>query len=70
MRRLFAEGQSLAQAGTVWRTTPPGLEPGEHLSVRGGSTLTIDPNAPTLIPQGNLLDFRRKLPALQQPVAR
>src|SRR5262249_3034013 len=39
MTAMFNEGFSQALAGTAWRSTPPGVEPGESMLKRSGTTL-------------------------------
>lgn len=46
MTRMFEEGVRQAVGGTAWRATPPGLEPGERVSQRGGVNLTVVPSGP------------------------
>ena len=46
MTRMFDEGVRQATCGTAWRSTPPGLEAGEHVSQRGGVNLTVVPTGP------------------------
>lgn len=46
MTALFNEGVREACERTVWRTTPPGLERGEHPLVRGGTNLIYEPRSP------------------------
>lgn len=46
MRGLFDTGAGLAYAGQAWRTTPPGLGPGELPLVRGGTNLVYEPRSP------------------------
>ena len=46
MSRMFDEGVRQATCGTAWRSTPPGLEAGEHVSQRGGVNLTVVPTGP------------------------
>ena len=67
MGKLFDEGRRLVLSGAAWRTTPPGLEPGEQLSIRGGSTLTIDPKAPKLLPPNNIPSSRAGTPPRAGP---
>ncbi|OWK35695.1 patatin-like phospholipase family protein [Fimbriiglobus ruber] len=43
MSRMFDEGVRQAMEGTVWRSTPPGLEKGEGVSERVGTRLTVVP---------------------------
>jgi hypothetical protein len=50
MSRMFEEGRRQMLAGTAWRTTPPGQEPGEGVSLRGGTTLTQVPHSPPRAP--------------------
>lgn len=40
MLSMFNEGYQLAQTGTAWRSTPPGVEPGESPLQRHGTALT------------------------------
>ncbi|MGL6072688.1 MAG: patatin-like phospholipase family protein [Fimbriiglobus sp.] len=40
MRQLFELGERSAQMQNPWRRTPPGLEPNEDVSLRGGNILT------------------------------
>ena len=44
MRKLFDAGLGQVAAGTVWRSTPPGLERGEGVSQRAGVDLTRVPS--------------------------
>jgi predicted patatin/cPLA2 family phospholipase len=46
MGELFNYGQCVMTGGTAWRATPPGLEKGEGVSIRGGSSLTRIDNTP------------------------
>jgi predicted acylesterase/phospholipase RssA len=66
MTRMFQEGVQQATTGQVWRVTPPGLEPGERASQRGGTDLILVPSGshPTAGPAS---DHRG---ILRQPVAR
>lgn len=43
MRGLFEQGVKWATSGPGWRTTPPGLEPGEEAFLRAGTALTRVP---------------------------
>ncbi len=43
LRRMFEEGRRQVHAGTVWRLTPPGVEPGETPLSRSGTQLTRVP---------------------------
>jgi hypothetical protein len=43
MRKLFEAGEEWAKNGAPWRTTPPGLEPGETPFQRKGTTLQVVP---------------------------
>jgi hypothetical protein len=36
---LYEQGREQAKAGKLWRTTPPGAEPGEEVPIRGGLRL-------------------------------
>jgi Patatin-like phospholipase len=36
---LYDQGRQQAQSGRLWRTTPPGTEPGEEVPIRGGIQL-------------------------------
>ncbi|HET6579972.1 MAG TPA: patatin-like phospholipase family protein [Gemmatimonadales bacterium] len=63
MTRMFDEGVRQAACGAAWRSTPPGLEPGERVSQRGGVNLTVAPSgarpAPTPTAPPGLFDLRR-----------
>jgi predicted patatin/cPLA2 family phospholipase len=43
MTSLFEQGRAWATTGPGWRTTPPGLEPGEGAFLRAGTALTRVP---------------------------
>lgn len=53
MTELFERGRAWATTGPGWRTTPPGLEPGEGAFLRAGTQLTRVPleNPPSVSPQ-------------------
>ena len=36
---LYQQGYEQARSGKLWRTTPPGTEPGEEVPIRGGTQL-------------------------------
>ena len=36
---LYEQGYERAKSGKLWRTTPPGTEPGEEVPIRGGTQL-------------------------------
>jgi hypothetical protein len=63
MTKMFDEGVRQARCGTAWRATPPGLEPGERVSQRGGVDLTVVPSgvrsAPGPKPPQGPLELRR-----------
>ena len=50
MRHMFDEGRRQVLAGTAWRHTPPGVGSGEELLQRAGTTLTVVPHSPQVIP--------------------
>jgi hypothetical protein len=50
LQGMFDEGVRQVMAGTAWRSTPPGLEPGEAPLVRAGTDLTQMPPGTTLTP--------------------
>lgn len=56
MTRMFDEGRRRAASGMEWRTTPPGLEPGEGAFLRTGTTLT---RVPLEVPKNPLPQPRR-----------
>ena len=37
MSRLYEQGRQQAKSDKLWRTTPPGAEPGEEVPIRGGT---------------------------------
>ena len=39
MSRLYEQGRQQAKSDKLWRTTPPGAEPGEEVPIRGGTQL-------------------------------
>ena len=39
MCRLYEQGRQQAKSDKLWRTTPPGAEPGEEVPIRGGTQL-------------------------------
>jgi hypothetical protein len=39
MSRLYEQGRQQARSDKLWRTTPPGAEPGEEVPIRGGTQL-------------------------------
>jgi predicted acylesterase/phospholipase RssA len=41
---LYEQGREQAKSGKLWRTTPPGTEPGEEVPIRGGTQLKSLPN--------------------------
>ncbi|HVK17064.1 MAG TPA: patatin-like phospholipase family protein [Fimbriiglobus sp.] len=43
MTAMFDEGYRQAAAGTAWRKSPPGVEPGESMLGRAGTVLTEQP---------------------------
>ena len=43
MTAMFEEGVRQVMAGTVWRSTPPGVEPGEQPDERAGTELIVRP---------------------------
>jgi Patatin-like phospholipase len=43
MTKLFAAGKKAATTGGMWRSTPPGLEPGELVPVRSGTWFATTP---------------------------
>jgi hypothetical protein len=43
MQGLFERGRAWATTGPGWRTTPPGIEPGEEAFLRAGTNLTRVP---------------------------
>jgi predicted acylesterase/phospholipase RssA len=45
MQGMFDEGVRQVKQGTVWRRTPPGVEPGESPLERGGTVLTNSPRS-------------------------
>jgi Patatin-like phospholipase len=49
MSRLYEQGRQQATSDRLWRTTPPGAEPGEEVPIRGGTQLkrAAGPSAPT-----------------------
>jgi predicted acylesterase/phospholipase RssA len=51
MRALFDEGYRSAVAGKVWRSTPPGLSPGETPPPRGGVRFELKEGSPGPSPQ-------------------
>jgi predicted acylesterase/phospholipase RssA len=53
MTAMFDEGFRQAHMGTAWRSTPPGVEPGEGILRRGGTTLTHVPRTPSAVPTGS-----------------
>ena len=67
MTRMFEEGRRQVLAGTAWRMTPPGQEPGEGVSLRSGTVLTRVPNGPPREP-GTGFAVPRLLPP--NPVAK
>ncbi|MDB5307576.1 MAG: patatin [Gemmataceae bacterium] len=54
MTLMFNEGARRIQAGTAWRTTPPGAEPGESHLKRAGTNLMYQPPdaVPAFGPEG------------------
>ena len=36
---LYDQGHQRGKSGKLWRTTPPGTEPGEEVPIRGGTRL-------------------------------
>jgi predicted acylesterase/phospholipase RssA len=46
MTAMFAEGVRQVRTGAAWRSTPPGVEPGEHTPQRGGTDLIVVPTRP------------------------
>ena len=46
MTALFEEGVRQVRTGMAWRSTPPGVEPGEHTPQRGGTDLIAIPTRP------------------------
>jgi hypothetical protein len=46
MSRLYEQGRQQAKSGKLWRTTPPGTEPGEEVPIRGGTQLRHAPKIP------------------------
>jgi predicted acylesterase/phospholipase RssA len=42
---LYEQGRQQANSGRLWRTTPPGTEPGEEIPIRGGIQLQSAPKA-------------------------
>ena len=49
MTAMFEEGYRLAATGTVWRRTPPGVEPGESPLRRHTTILTYLPRGPEVV---------------------
>ncbi len=47
MTKMFNEGKRQVQMGTVWRRSPPGVEPGETPLERGGTVLQKVPDRRT-----------------------
>jgi hypothetical protein len=39
MSWLYEQGRERAKSNQLWRTTPPGTEPGEEIPIRGGIQL-------------------------------
>lgn len=66
MTRMFDEGVRQAMSGAAWRSTPPGQEPGEGVSLRCGTTLLREPDG--VPPQSGGGPARRILPP--NPVAK
>ncbi|VTU00332.1 patatin : Patatin OS=Burkholderia phymatum (strain DSM 17167 / STM815) GN=Bphy_6656 PE=4 SV=1: Patatin [Gemmataceae bacterium] len=60
MTALFNEGVRQVCERTAWRTTPPGLEPGEHPLVRGGTNLIYEPRSADPEPMEEPGLFRRR----------
>lgn len=58
MTRMFDEGRRQMACGMNWRTTPPGLEPGEGAFLRTGTALT---RVPLEVPKNPLPTPRRGL---------
>lgn len=52
MTAMFNEGHRQAVMGTAWRRTPPGVEPGESMLQRSGTTLTHQPRGVSGVPTG------------------
>ncbi|MFT3880195.1 MAG: patatin-like phospholipase family protein [Gemmatales bacterium] len=50
MTGMYQEGVRQVLAGTAWRTTPPGLEPGEDPLVRSSTDLTVVPRSTVVLP--------------------
>lgn len=50
MTGMYQEGVRQIMQGTAWRTTPPGLEPGEDPLVRSSTNLTVVPRSTMAIP--------------------
>jgi hypothetical protein len=42
---LYEQGREQAKSAHLWRTTPPGTEPGEEIPIRGGIQLQSAPKA-------------------------